>query len=107
QPRTGACAAISSRWSPMTRQPAGSIAVIGGGSIGVAFAIVFAGAGRSVRLYEPDAARRTLIPGMLRDRLADLRAFDLLAETPDAVAQRVTVVDDLATACEDAVYVQE
>lgn len=86
---------------------AGAVAVIGGGSIGIAFAIVFARAGRQVRLHEPDAARRTAISGLLRARLEDLRAYELLDEAPDAVMPRVTVVADLAPAVRDAVYVQE
>jgi 3-hydroxyacyl-CoA dehydrogenase len=85
----------------------GIVAVIGGGSIGIAFAIVFAGAGRQVRLYEPDADRRAAIPELLRARLHDLHQFDLLRETPDAVERRVTLTEDLAGAVEGAVYVQE
>jgi 3-hydroxyacyl-CoA dehydrogenase len=86
---------------------AGTVAVIGGGSIGIAFAIVFARAGRQVRLYEPDAGRRGAVPGLLRARLDDLRAYDLLDEAPDAVARRVTIAADLVVAVRDAVYVQE
>ena len=85
----------------------GIVAVIGGGSIGLAFAIVFASAGRPVRLYEPDAARRVAIPGSLRVRLGDLRQFDLLPETAEAIEDRVTLADDLAMAVDEAVYVQE
>jgi 3-hydroxyacyl-CoA dehydrogenase len=86
---------------------AGAIAVIGGGSIGIAFAIVFARAGRQVRLHEPDAARRAAIPGALRARLDDLSAYELLDESADIVSRRVTVAADLAAAVQDAVYVQE
>ena len=83
------------------------MAVIGGGSIGVAFAVVFASANRQVRLFEPDETRRAAVPGLLRARLDDLHAYELLDETPDAVAQRVTLAGDLAQAVETAVYVQE
>jgi 3-hydroxyacyl-CoA dehydrogenase len=86
---------------------AGAIAVIGGGSIGIAFAIVFARAGRQVRLYEPDAGRRAAVPGLLRARLDDLHAYELLDEAPDTVARRVAIAADLAAAVQDAVYVQE
>lgn len=86
---------------------AGTVAVIGGGSIGIAFAIVFGRAGRQVRLYEPDAGRRGAVPGLLRARLDDLRAYDLLDEAPDTVSCRVTITGDLAAAVRDAVYVQE
>lgn len=86
---------------------AGAIAVIGGGSIGIAFAIVFARAGRPVKLHEPDADRRAAIPALLRARLDDLHTYGLLDETPDVVSRRVTVAADLAAAVQDAVYVQE
>src|SRR5690349_3089358 len=74
------------------------IAVIGGGSIGVAFAIVFARAGRTVRLYEPDASRRAAIPDVLQARLADLHGFGLLGEAPEKVAFRVSLTADLGEA---------
>jgi L-gulonate 3-dehydrogenase len=86
---------------------AGAVAVIGGGSIGIAFAIVFARAGRQVRLHEPDAARRAAVRRLLRARLDDLRVYELLNESPDDVSRRVTVAADLAEAVRDAVYVQE
>ena len=83
------------------------MAIIGGGSIGVAFAIVFGSAGRQVRLFEPDRARRAAVPELLRARLNDLHVYGLLDEAPDATAQRVTLVDTLVEAVENAVYVQE
>lgn len=82
------------------------VAVIGGGSIGIAFAIVFARAGRPVRLQEPDAARRAAIPGIVAGKLADLAAYDLLDEAVEAVAARIAVVGDLA-AVAGVAYVQE
>ena len=85
----------------------GAVAIIGGGSIGVAFAVVFGSAGRQVRLFEPDAARRAAVPGLLRARLEDLRTFGLLDEAPDAIARRVALAADLDEAVDGAVYVQE
>lgn len=85
----------------------GAVAVIGGGSIGVAFAVVFGNAGRQVRLFEPDQSRRAAIPGLLRARLDDLQSYGLLDETPDAIVQRVSLTDALAQAVENGVYVQE
>jgi L-gulonate 3-dehydrogenase len=83
------------------------VAVIGGGSIGVAFAIVFARAGRSVRLYEPDAARRAAIRTDLLRRLGDLGAHDLIDETPEIIAGRVEIVPDLPQAVAGVAYVAE
>jgi len=37
------------------------VAVVGGGSIGVAWAVVFARAGFEVTVQEPDAARREAV----------------------------------------------
>lgn len=85
----------------------GAVAIIGGGSIGVAFAVVFGSAGRQIRLFEPDVARRTAVPALLRARLEDLRSFGLLDEAPDAIAQRVALATDLGEAVQGAVYVQE
>jgi len=91
----------------MTDRSGSGVAVIGGGSIGIAFAVVFASANRQVRLFEPDETRRAAVPGLLRARLDDLHAFGVLDEAPDTVAQRVMLADDLAQAVENAVYVQE
>jgi L-gulonate 3-dehydrogenase len=83
------------------------IAVIGGGSIGVAFAIVFARAGRSVRLYEPDAERRAAVPDVLNARLADLDGFGLLGAAPEQVAGRVVLTVDLGAAVSGSTFVVE
>jgi 3-hydroxyacyl-CoA dehydrogenase len=83
------------------------IAVIGGGSIGVAFAIVFARAGRAVRLCEPDAARRAAIREDILRRLGDLSAYDLTDEPPESIAGRVEIVADLTHAVTGVAYVAE
>lgn len=108
------CYRARRRWGAMTKMVDrsgsgrdGAVAVIGGGSIGVAFAVVFASAGRLVRLFEPDETRRAAVPGLLRARLDDLQSYSLLDEAPDAIARRVTLADDLAEAVAGAVYVQE
>lgn len=88
-------------------QTSPSIAVVGGGSIGVAFAVLFARAGRSVRLYEPDAERREAIPGEISSRLQDLEEFDLLHESLGTIAERVRVEESLDEAVSDAELVQE
>ena len=87
--------------------PTRPVAVIGGGSIGIAFAIVFARAGRAVRLFEPDAGRRGAIEGDLRRRLGDLQSYDLVDEAPEAIAARVEIVPDLAATVTGVAYVAE
>ena len=85
----------------------GPLAIIGGGRIGMAFAIVFARAGRSARVFEASASRRAEILSIIRARLEDLRSFDLLDEAVDAILSRIAVVDSLEQAVEGATYVQE
>jgi L-gulonate 3-dehydrogenase len=81
--------------------------IVGVGSIGVAFAVVFARAGWRVRLYDPDAARRDAAPAEVAQRLADLTHYELLDEAPGAIAARVEIVDTLDMAVADADLVQE
>ena len=91
----------------MMQGAASPIAIIGGGSIGAAFAIVFARAGWRVRLHEPDADRRAAIPAVLRARLADLDGYGLLGEAPDKIAGRVSLTADLAAAVAGVFFVVE
>lgn len=88
------------------RKPA-TVAIVGGGSIGTAWAVVFARAGFPVALYEPDPARRAACAREMRAHLADLAAFALLPEPPDAVMARVAFPADLGGALVRAAHVQE
>lgn len=81
--------------------------IIGAGSIGVAFAVVFSRAGGRVRLYDPDEARRGAAAQEVFQCLADLKRFQLLDEDPEAVCARVEVTGSLEHAVEDADLVQE
>ncbi|HYJ19085.1 MAG TPA: 3-hydroxyacyl-CoA dehydrogenase [Burkholderiales bacterium] len=83
------------------------VAIIGSGLIGRAWAMVFARAGHSVKLYDaaPGAAEKAL--GLIREGLQELNEFGLIAESADVVAKRVTAVATLADAVTDADYVQE
>jgi L-gulonate 3-dehydrogenase len=83
------------------------VAVVGGGSIGVAWSIVFTRAGRNVALFEPDAARRYAVRADLDERLALLHAGGLLDASPSGIASRVRVTDSLADALTDATHIQE
>lgn len=84
-----------------------SIAIVGGGSIGVGWAVVFARGGFDVALHEPDGERRREAPADLRRRLDSLAAGGILAGEPEAVAARVRFDDTLAAAVVNAVHVQE
>jgi 3-hydroxyacyl-CoA dehydrogenase len=84
-----------------------SIAVIGGGSIGTSWAIVFARVGHPVRLYDPDPQRRDVASAEILERLAALAEAEIIAESPRVIAARVTVHAELRTALDGAVHVQE
>jgi 3-hydroxyacyl-CoA dehydrogenase len=83
------------------------IAVVGAGSIGVGWALVFARAGHPVVLHDPDAERLTLAGRELDARLESLHAFELLTEAPEQIAARVTCCGELESAVAGAIYVQE
>jgi L-gulonate 3-dehydrogenase len=83
------------------------IGVIGGGSIGTSWAIVFARAGHAVRLYDRDPARLTAASPEISERLEVLGQADLLDESPADIAARVTMHPDLAAALAGVVHVQE
>jgi L-gulonate 3-dehydrogenase len=83
------------------------VAVVGAGSIGIAWAIVFARGGCAVRLQDPDAARRTAAPHEIAAKLRMLAEGGLLSEQPDAVSERIRVMDTLALTLADADHVQE
>ncbi len=83
------------------------IAIIGAGSIGTAWAIVFAAAGHAVALQDVDATRRDESRRELAARLADLARVGLLPGDVAVVAARVAYHAELAAAVADAGYVQE
>jgi L-gulonate 3-dehydrogenase len=83
------------------------LAIIGSGSIGTSFALVFASAGHSVRIQDPDPVRRGAARDVLRDRLEELSKAGLLDQEIDSVLARVTFFAQAAEATEEARYVQE
>lgn len=85
----------------------GHIAVVGGGSIGVAFAVVFAQAGMQVSIFEPAEQRRTAIPQEIRERGELLQKHGLFDGDIDALVERVTTTGRLEEAVAGAALVQE
>lgn len=83
------------------------IAVIGAGSIGVAWAALFLAAGHDVALQDPDAARRAAAPAEVAARLADLAAIDAAGEGAPVCLERLSVQAGAAEAVASAVHVQE
>jgi L-gulonate 3-dehydrogenase len=88
-------------------EPTPRAAIVGAGSIGVAFAVVFGRAGWPVSLYDPDPERRSAALHELRVSLDDLAANGLLTEPAETVAARVRVGEALADAVAHADLVQE
>ncbi|MFC4351704.1 3-hydroxyacyl-CoA dehydrogenase [Fodinicurvata halophila] len=83
------------------------VAIIGGGSIGVAFAIVFARAGHGVHVQDPDEKRRSDCPTEIAARLHQLDEFGLLDETPAAIIERIGIIPEISEAVRGAALVQE
>ena len=83
------------------------IGIVGAGSIGVGWALVFALGGFEVQMYEPAAGRRTAAPGDIETRLAALASECLLDEAPQDAADRIAVTGSLGDALAGVQYVQE
>ena len=85
----------------------GRVAVVGVGSIGKAWALVFAQAGHDVSLWDPNPSILSGAPDLIRTQLDDLAAHGLLPEAPETVLQRIGLADSLEAAVADAIHVQE
>lgn len=83
------------------------VAVVGAGSIGVAWTLVFAMAGLSVRLQDPDAGRRAAALNELADKTTALVDAGLCDQAVGDIVGRVSIVETLADALVDAAHVQE
>jgi len=90
-----------------TPDAADTIAVIGAGSIGIAWTVVFACAGLRVRLFETDPETRAAAMAETSIKLDDLATSDMIDEPIAAVLERVTVWDSLEQALAGAGFVQE
>jgi len=82
------------------------VAIVGAGLVGSGWAIVFARAGTTVRIFDGDAGIRASVLGHIAASLAELRDIGLVDDV-DAVLGRISVADSLAEALADADYVQE
>ncbi len=83
------------------------VALVGAGSIGVAWAIVFAGAGCSVRLFDTSEDSLAAARKVLRARLDDLAKFGLIKDEVETISARVSMETDLQKAVSDAGHIQE
>ena len=83
------------------------VAIIGAGSIGAAFALLFASAGRRVHVYDPSPQQRGALVDQVSASWRDLDSFRLAQSTEAAVRERIRVFDSLRDAAAHADYVQE
>lgn len=85
-----------------------TVAVVGAGLIGRAWAITFARAGCRVRLWDPDPVAAPRAIDFVRSVAEDLHANDLLSgRSVEAVLTAIEPVAELADALAGAVWVQE
>lgn len=83
-----------------------SVACIGSGNIGRAWAILFAMHGHSVNLYDISKAQLAAAQQAIATNLEDLKSAGLIKHTK-TVRERIRSTTDLATAVSDTHYIQE
>lgn len=83
------------------------IAIIGAGSIGVSFAIVFASSGFQVRVFDPSPERRAAVPLELKSKVTYLVDSGLYDEQTEAILARVSLFDSLSEAITQSDLIQE
>lgn len=93
----------------MTTANAGleKIAIIGSGSIGAGWAIVFARAGFDVTLHDVAAAQLDKAETLIGERLAELATYCLLGNQPAEIAARIRYMENLEQAVANADLVIE
>ncbi len=83
-----------------------TVAIVGSGLIGRAWAMIFARAGWTVRLYDPAAGVAAAAVGLCAAGLQDLAA-EGLCDDPAAAAARIAAASGLADAVAGVALVQE
>ena len=84
-----------------------TVAVIGAGNIGTAFALVFAVAGHEVRVFDSDAKQRQSVEERMATSLQDLHEFGMTNEDVDRTLSRVLISSNVGDALAGASHVQE
>ncbi len=82
------------------------VAILGTGLVGSAWAIVFARAGRTVSLFDAEAAQAEQALTRVAGNMRELFGYGLIDDA-DAALARMTVADSLADALDGAAYAQE
>ncbi len=83
------------------------IAIIGSGLIGRAWAMVFARAGHSVRIWDPVAGVPQAALGLIGQSLEDLADAGLITETPAVIAARISAAPSMEDCVAGSAHVQE
>lgn len=83
-----------------------TIAIVGAGLIGSGWALVFARAGHTVRVFDPSEEVRARVLKWASDSLDEMTQTGLV-EDPKSILARIAVFDTLESALEGAAYVQE
>ncbi len=83
-----------------------TVAIVGSGLIGRAWAAIFARAGWTVRMTDTHAPTLAAAPGAVRDELLSLARHGLCAD-PEGAAKRVSAAPRLADALSGVSFVQE
>lgn len=92
--------------NPVSDVPS-TVAVIGAGSIGIAWAVVFASAGIAVRVFEKEETVRRSAAHEIDLKLVDLARAGILREPAAAAVERVAICASLEEALLGAEFVQE
>ncbi|EPR75893.1 3-hydroxyacyl-CoA dehydrogenase [Leifsonia rubra CMS 76R] len=87
--------------------PIDSVAVIGAGSIGIAWSIVFACVGIKVRICELDDTRRDSALASAESLLSEMEGAGLLSQAVVGILDRMSVWEELRDAVSGVGYVQE
>src|SRR4051812_18111117 len=83
-----------------------TVAIVGVGLIGRAWAAIFARAGWNVRLTDPHGETLAAAPGLIRGELQALARHGLAAD-PDGAEARITVASSVEDAVTGVEFVQE
>lgn len=81
------------------------VGIIGGGSIGVSFAIIFSRDAESVRIYEPNAQRREVIDSELIDKATALEPISGISAQD--LVKKISITASLKDAVSEAGLIQE
>src|SRR4051812_32441348 len=83
------------------------VGLIGLGTIGVSWTVLFARAGLAVTAWDPDATQRSSLASRIDTALRPLAEAGLPPPDVEVLLEKVRVVDSLKEAVNDVEYVQE